>query len=118
MAARRVFVIWTHPIFRESVRLLLNHPDIEWVGATSDIAIAKDQVSRLRPDTILFEEVEGNVLAGMVELLEASPWHMRIFGLGLVDNQLRVYQREELTICQPEDLLQLIRGESPEGGGQ
>jgi hypothetical protein len=35
MAVRRVFVIWANPIFRESVRLLLRHPDVEWVGELS-----------------------------------------------------------------------------------
>jgi len=32
MAVKQVYVIWTNPLFRETVHLLLDHPDIELVG--------------------------------------------------------------------------------------
>jgi len=110
MAIRRVFAIWAHPIFHESVRLLLNRPDIEWTGATSDYAAAKDAIWGLRPDTILVEEVGGQVPDEVKEILEAIPWAVRIISLNLADNKSIVYQRERRTIEQPEDLLRLIHG--------
>ena len=61
---RRVFVIWMNPLFHESVRLLLSHPDVEWVGATSDHAAAHEQIMKLRADTILIEEGEGGGVPG------------------------------------------------------
>lgn len=115
MAARRVFVIWTHPIFYESVRLLLNHPDIEFVGATSDYGAAKDEVLGLQPDTILIEQVSGGVRPEVIGILEDSPLSMRVIGLSLADNELSIYHREQRTIGHSEDLIRLIRGDLPGG---
>ena len=111
MAIRRVFAIWAHPIFHESVRLLLSHPDIEWTGATSDYAAAKDAILNLQPDTVVVEEVGGQVPAEVTQVLEAIPWAVRIISLNLTDNKSIVYHRERRTIEQPEDLLHLIQGE-------
>ncbi len=110
MTIRRVFTIWAHPIFHESVRLLLNRPDIEWTGAASDYAAAKEAILILRPDTVLVEEMGGHVPAEVQEILEAIPWPVRIISLNLVDNKSIVHQRERRTIEQPEDLLRLIHG--------
>ncbi|HET7088451.1 MAG TPA: hypothetical protein VFL17_07370 [Anaerolineae bacterium] len=93
------------------MRLLLNRPDIEWTGATSDYAAAKDAILDLRPDTVLVEEVGGSVPPEVMEILETIPWNMRMISLGLADNKLSVYHRERRTIEQPEDLLRLIQGE-------
>ncbi len=111
MATRRVFVIWTHPLFHESVRLLLTHPGIEWVGATADHAAAREQVAKLRPDTILVEEGESGIPAEALGLLEACSWKVRVVGLGMDDNQLIIYRREQRTVAQAGDLLRLIQSE-------
>lgn|SRR5574337_242601 len=111
MTSRRVFVIWTHPLFHESVRLLLHHPDVEWVGATSDHAAAREQIVTLRPDTILVEEGEGGAPPEALEVLEACSWKVRVVGLGLDDNQMIVYRREQRTVAQAEDLLHLIQSD-------
>jgi chemotaxis response regulator CheB len=110
MATRRVFVIWIHPLFHESVRLLLTHPDIEWLGATSDHSTALTQIEKLCPDTILLEEEEGsNASAEALEILEASSTNMRVIRLNLADNELKIYRREDRTVAQAEDLLHLIQ---------
>jgi DNA-binding NarL/FixJ family response regulator len=105
---RQVFVIWTHPIFHESVRLLLNHPDVEWVGATSDYAAAKNEILSIQPDTILIEDVQDSASAEMMEILKAGPQNVRVIGLSLADNELSVYHRERRTVGQAGDLLRLI----------
>jgi hypothetical protein len=115
VSARRVFVIWTYPIFHESVRLLLDHPDIEWVGATSDYATAKDEIFGLRPDTILIEEATSNVKAEIMRILESSPWSVRVIGLSLADNRLSIYHRQDWTVAHTDDLLHLILSESMKG---
>ena len=109
MTARRVFVIWTHPLFHESISLLLKHPDVEWVGATSDHAAALEQITSLQPDTILIEEEHGDVAAEALKILEASAAAVRIIRLSLADNELSVYHREQRTVGQAEDLLRLIQ---------
>jgi len=111
LAIRRVYAIWAHPIFHESVRLLLSHPDIEWTGATSDYAAAKQAILESQPDTVLVEKVEGEVPAEVKEILETIPWAVRVISLGLDDNKLNMYHSERRTIEQPEDLLRLIHGD-------
>ena len=109
MTTRRVFVIWAHPIFHESVRRLLTHPDIEWLGATADHVAARDQIASLQPDTVLVEEEEGvRPLAGVLEILEASLYDVRVIRLSLAGNELSVYHCEHRTMEQADDLLHLI----------
>jgi DNA-binding NarL/FixJ family response regulator len=113
---RRVFVVWTHPIFHESVRLLLNHPDVELVGATSDYGAAQREILGLQPDTVLVEEPGGSLRAEVMGILEASPWSVRVIGLSLEDNSLSVYHREQRTVAQSDDLLQLVLSDPSTGG--
>lgn len=105
--SRRLFMIWTSPLFRDSIRLLLNDPEIDWLGATSDYTAAKDTILKLQPDTVLFEEVEG-AIPQVMEVLEANPFRIRLIGVSLAENKLQVYQREQRTVAQAEDLLRLI----------
>ena len=109
MTTRRVFVIWTHPLFHESVRLLLNRAQIEWAGATSDHEAAQRDIASLRPDTILIEELEGS-RAGeeTLKLLESISSDIRIIRLSLENNELTIYHRERRTVGQAGDLSKLI----------
>lgn len=112
MTTRRVFVIWTHPLFHESVRLLLNRPQIEWAGATSDHEAAQRHIASLKPDTILIEELEGGHAGGeAIKLLENISSDIRIIRISLENNELTMYHREQRTVGQAEDLLKLIQGE-------
>jgi DNA-binding NarL/FixJ family response regulator len=109
MTTHQVYVIWTHPLVHDSLRQLLDHTDIEWVGAASDYKIAIDEISRLHPDTILVEEVEGEMTTStLVEIVEKFQWDLRVVGVSLDDNQLNIYQHEHQTVGQPEDLIRLI----------
>lgn len=110
METRRVYVIWIHPLFYEAVRLLIDDPDIELAGATSDYAAAHHQIMELNPDTIIVEQEEGELSTNMLVFLKDSPLIDRIIGLNLTDNQLWLYQREKRMIGRAADLLQLIRG--------
>ena len=112
MTTRRVFVIWTHPLFHESVRLLLNRSQIEWAGATSDHETAQRHIASLQPDTILIEELEGSPAGEEAfRLLESISADIRIIRLSLENNELIIYHREQRTVGQAEDLLKLIQGE-------
>lgn len=112
MTSRRVFVIWSHPIFHESLRLLLNHPGIEWVGATSDHRAAHEAILRHQPDTVLLEEGEDEeVPCEAVRIIGAGPTNVRVIRLSLSDNELSVYHRERRTIGAAEELLQIIQGD-------
>ncbi|HUV29052.1 MAG TPA: hypothetical protein VMW34_16950 [Anaerolineales bacterium] len=109
MATQRVYVIWTHPLFHDSLRQLLDHTEINWLGAASDFTIAVEEISRLHPDTILIEELEGETTtSAFMEIVEKFQWNLRVVGISLNDNQLSVYQHAQQTVGQPEDLIRLI----------
>ena len=110
MAVRRVFVIWTHPLFHESARLLLKHPDIIWVGAATDFAAAHESIIKLQPDTILFEKTRGVKPVDVIEILEVDTWGVRIIGLSLDNNEMSLYHREHQTVVEAGDLLQFVLG--------
>jgi DNA-binding NarL/FixJ family response regulator len=110
MTIRRVFVIWTHPLFHESVRLLLKHPEVDWAGAARDIHTAQEQIMKLQPDTILVEKTGAGIPPAVMELLEMEIWNVRIIGLSLADNEISLYQREHQTVVEAGDLLQFVLG--------
>ena len=110
MNSRRVFVIWIHPLFLESLRLLLQNANIQWIGSSSLCDQEFAEIERLNPDTILVEEEEnGKIPANLIDLMEASSTNVRIFRLSLADNDLKIYHREKRTVLQADDLLNLIR---------
>ncbi|UCF29200.1 MAG: hypothetical protein JSW42_05865 [Chloroflexota bacterium] len=109
MPIHQVYVIWTHQLVRDSLRKLLDHTDITWVGAASDFSLAIEEISRLHPDTILIEEVvDETTTTAFMEIIEKFQWNLRVIGVSLDDNQLSIYQHEHQTVGQPEDLVRLI----------
>lgn len=109
MPERRVFVIWTHPLFLESVRLLLNRDQVELVGATSDHIEAQSQIAALSPDVVIIEETDGGDEANLetFALLHAGA---RVVRLGMADNEISLYSRERRTAVEADDLAKLITG--------
>lgn len=109
MPGSRVFVIWTHPLFHDSVRLLLGKSEVEIVGATSDHAAAQSQIAALIPDVVIIEQTDGEEQASVetISILRAGP---RVIRLGLADNEISLYQRERRTAARAEDLFSLVTG--------
>ena len=99
-----------HPLFHESVRMLLNHPHVEWVGATSDYQRAPVQILELRPDTILIEEdpLDASKYFELVDLMKATTWELRVISLNLDDNHLKIVHYEQGLVDQAGDLLNLV----------
>ncbi|GMR09316.1 MAG: hypothetical protein BMS9Abin28_0134 [Anaerolineae bacterium] len=109
MKARRVFVIWTHPLFLESVRLLLSKAQVELVGATSDHSQAHDQIVALGPEVVIVEHTDGEEQASQetIAILRAGA---RVVRLGMADNEISLYSRERRTAVEADDLAKLITG--------
>jgi len=105
---RRLYVVWTNPIFRDSVRLLLAHPKVDLAGTTSEYVAAKEAILNLRPDTILVEEIEGIVPTNLMEILDTNHFDIRLISVSLDDNRLKIFHRQQWNIVQAEDLLRLI----------
>lgn len=108
MVSRRVFVVWANPIFRDAVLILLQHPEVEYVGAANSDEDAVQNILSVQPDTILVEETEGQVPATLLNLFERPTFRGRLVSLNLIDNRLCVYRREESTALHADDLLHLI----------
>ncbi len=109
MANHQVYVIWTNPLFHDSLRQLLDHSDIEWVGAASDFSSAVEEISHLHPDTILIEEMAGETTTStFMKIVGKFQWDLRVIGVSLNDNQMSVFQHAQQTVGQPEDLIRLI----------
>src|SRR3989304_6715887 len=107
MATQRVFVIWTHPLFRDTVCLLLSHPLVERVGTTNDPSAAREQIHQARPNVVIIEQIDGEELASeeTVAILQQGS---KVVRLSLADNELRLYLRELRTVEKVADLVRLI----------
>jgi len=115
MQTRSVFVIWAHPLFLESVRLLLNQAQVELVGATSDHESAHAQIEDLAPDVVIIEQTDGEKQASLetISILQAGP---RVVRLSMDDNEISLYSRERRTAVQADDLANLIVGNVTQEG--
>lgn len=108
MTTKRVFVIWSHPLFHDAVRLLLAHPEIDWVGETSNYENLEEKVKQMKPEIVIFEEDETSLLAQILAMPERYPSLERIIGLNLNNNELRLYQHKMKIVGHTDDLIQSI----------
>jgi len=113
MAARRIYVVWTSPLFYDSLLLLLRHPQIECLGGTADRSAARTQLQALQPDTILVEAEKDRVSADALQILQACTWDARVIGLSLADNKLSMFCRQQCMMTQSEDLFRLVLADTP-----
>jgi DNA-binding NarL/FixJ family response regulator len=106
MARKRVYLIWTHPLFYESIRLLLNH-EVDLVGSTDDHAKGDREIAELKPEVVIIETPAGleGLGAETISILRKGP---RVIHLSLEDNELSLYLRQHKTMDEPNDLMQII----------
>jgi len=111
MVAQRLFIIWSHPLFRELVNLLLDDPAVSIVGTTSEYKAVLAELESLKPDTIIVEETQDSDVTPVeaVEILNVCTWGPRVIRLSLQDNELWVYHQERWNIGSKEDFLRLVR---------
>lgn len=113
MSLKSVFAVWTHPLFHVSIRMLLNHPEIDWLGSTSDYTIALDKILKFKPEIIIIEEEqEGRTPIKLMKNLESYHMDFFIIGLNLNDNKVNVYHHQEHQVIKADDLIRLILGDS------
>lgn len=113
MAKHTVFIIWSNPLFHETIRLLLRHPDIKITGATTDHDEAQTQIANLHPDIVILETSSGGegLNSETFSILRTGP---KVVCLGLADNALILYQRSEKIIDHPDELLNFIFQSHPD----
>lgn len=114
MPHRRVYVIWSHPLFRESVYLLLEHPDVVVTGANTDYSAARAEIFEQQPDVIVIEKIGDDEPSEIYKILENSPWDVDVIELNLMDNRLSVYHHERREVSKAQELLDLVLKSGPD----
>ena len=110
---RRVFIKWVNPLFHDTLRALLGHPEVEIVGNSADYEAALASIEELQPDTVIVEETEDtaqNVATLILQVFESRSWCPRVMRMSLQDNDLWVYHREQWTVNDRDELIQIIGG--------
>ena len=116
MTQHRIYVIWSNPIFRDSLRMILKHPQVEWVGSEPDFSRALEEIVNLAPDTILVEITEQFTLAELIQGLEQGESELQIIGMNMENNVATLYHRENYSVIHEDELLQIILN-APKIGG-
>ena len=111
MSIQQVFILWFTPLFYDSLRWLLKHPDIKFVGATSNYSEAYTEIVNAKPNIILIENNGKQPNKKVMEYIDTSPRATKVIFLGLTDNKLVVHHHEHRSLEKTEDLLQLILSE-------
>jgi AmiR/NasT family two-component response regulator len=102
-----VFVIWTNPLFLESIRALLKNPEIQLVGAGSNFSQAQKEISALQPNVVIIESSSDGPPTDY-ETLPILKSGSRVIQMSLDDNELNIFQHQHRTLAEAEDLLTMI----------
>lgn len=103
----RVFVLWKHPLFHETIRMLLHHPDIVLTGAAFEDADFRERLDAHRPHILILERsADGN--QGEDSPLGFLDQDVRMIWLSLDDNILSEFTRHNHTVKHRDDLLGLV----------
>lgn len=101
-------MIWKNPIFRDSLRMLLNHPDVEVVGNGNVLEQAALEIAGLKPNTILVEITNQHALLELLEILEHEKSQLQIIGMNMENNQATLFHRESRVVFHEDELLEII----------
>jgi len=111
MSLQQIFILWFTPLFYDSLRWLLKHPDIKFVGATSNYSEALTEILNAKPNIILIEDNGKEHNEMVMEYFDTSHGAKKVIFLGLTDKKLVVYHHEQRSLVKSEDLLELILSE-------
>jgi DNA-binding NarL/FixJ family response regulator len=107
---KRVFIVSKHPLFGKGVEsLLAQRGCVAIVGLEQDGETALRCVQELRADVVIVDcdSRDTAVCALITRMLALAP-PVKVLGVGLHDNTLYIFRREEKTVATVEDLLDAI----------
>ena len=107
-AQHKVYVIWSNPIFRDALHMLMRKGSFDWVGSATDIDQALEEIWQIKPDTVVIENSRGNILDDLIEKLESSEYRIQIICMNLDNNQAVLYRREVRFVIHEDELTDLI----------
>lgn len=107
--ARRVFLVWEHPLLRKALQALLSDAQIEWVGDSANLDDFSQLLERYEPEIVLVEEQESNPSHRAAQVLAiCQQAHLRVIGINLSGNDIQYYEFDQRTITERDDLINLI----------
>jgi len=111
MDTQRVFIIWSNPIFRDAIRALVDHPDLEIIGAGSNLDDILKEINVTKPEIIIVEQTEDETQPGfdILKIVNACPWEARIIRLSLQDNELWLYHHQRQNVNTAEEFLRILQ---------
>ena len=115
---RRVFILFSHPLFSHGVENLLRRESrLEIVGREADVDKAVERIKELQPDVVILDggdPARDPTLAVMRILREGLG--AKVIGLNLQDNKMFIYRGEQRVVKEVKDLVEAIESSplSPE----
>lgn len=108
MGMPRVLIIWTHPLFEEAVRRLLQDWGVDIVGSTSDRNDAREQIITLDPSVVILEDADDQSEDDEQKTMAIMKASTHLIRLNLNDNELRIYRHERRMVGKIEDLENIL----------
>lgn len=102
----RIYLIWQHPLLRDTVKAILNQETFVLVGDSQELP-PLEEIKEADPDVVLFEQgdCQSEQLTPYLSILNRA----RLVCISLVDNKLFIYHREERILLQAADLVTALQ---------
>lgn len=107
---KRVFVLSRRSLFNQGIKTLLSQEaELEIVGQEAEPSAAVECIHTFNPDVILLnlDDPEPDLSSPVLCVLREKPG-IRIVGLSLSENKIRIFQGEDKRVQQLEDLFNAI----------
>ena len=107
---KRVLLIATSTLFGRGVEhLLLQEPDLEFLGCETDLSRSLERVRALKPDVVIIvNERDANDLGDTLRTALQACGQIRVIELDPEDNAIGIYSGKQQVIKQVQDLVEAI----------
>ena len=115
MKEKKVFILSPHILLTRAVEILLTgRGGCQIVGMETRLPEGLGLIHSLRPDVVILGNDEGSdtCASDVWSVFKADPG-AAVIGLAIGDNSLHVYQNDQVTVANVEDLVQAINGTRP-----
>jgi DNA-binding NarL/FixJ family response regulator len=110
----RIFLLSNQSLFGEGIESLLRRElGLEIVGRETDVGRAIECIQALKPDVVVVDSADPCVDVKQVamRILEEGS-KIKVIGLNLGDNSIRIYRGERRAIKEVKDLAEAIEHDS------
>ena len=120
MVRRQIAILYTNPLFAQSIACLLEvEPKISVSCVDASRVDAAAELRRLQPQVVLVErELKGSALgSAMMLFLDSQKWPLTIV-LGLGHPDMEIFYNRRVSVATPDTLLQAVLEEEIDGQQQ